>query len=199
MSATAAAYGLDIISDQGGFAPRRLCLKNGIASGLASNIFLGQPVMLNTTLGTITPCTATTDKIFGVFAGCEYTPVGQRPAISPFWPASATYTAGLDIMNAYIWPAWIPGYRFRLQADGAVAQALYGSGFNLSNFSTGSTVTGLSGCTAAAAGVAASSQAQVTLIEFGEDINSAVNDAFTDLIVSIAYPQVVAGYQTSAG
>ncbi len=198
MSATSSPYGLLPISDQAGII-RPLALKNGIASGLSSNIFRGQAVMLDTTNGTITPCTATTDKIYGVFAGVEYSPTGQRPAVSPFWPASSTYVAGLEVMVAYIWPAWNPNARWRIQADGTVAQGDYGAQFNLSNFSAGSTVTGLSAATANHTAIAGSSQGQLQLIEFGEDINSAVGDAFTDLIVAISYPQAVSGYQTSPG
>lgn len=197
MSATSSPYGLIPQSDMTG-TPRTLCLPAGIASGLASNIFKYQPVKLDIVHGTITPITATTDQIYGVFAGVEYTPTGGRPTVSPFWPASATWDSTL-MMNAYIWPAWLPGLRFVLQADGTVAQALYGSGFNFSNFSAGSTTTGQSQITAAHAGVAASSQAQVALVEFYTGLSSTVGDLYTDLIVSIAYPQVVSGYQVSVG
>lgn len=198
MSATSAAYGLQPISDFNGTI-RPLVLKNGIASGLASNILKYQAVKLDTTNGTITPVTATADKIFGVFMGVEYTPTGQRPVVSPFWPASATYVSGLDKMEACIVPAWIPGQRFRIQADGTVAQGAFGDQFNLSNFASGSTVTGLSAMSAAATPVGVGVQGQLALIEFGEGIAELVGDAFTDLIVAISYPQVVSGFQTSPG
>jgi hypothetical protein len=198
MATNSSPYGIQPISDQVG-TPRTLRIPNGIASGLASNIFKFQPVFIAIATGTITPVTATTDKIFGIFAGVEYTPTGQRPVVSPFWPASSTYVAGQGDMFAYVWPAWIPGQRFSIQADGTVAQALLGSGFNFSNFGNGSTTTGLSTCTAAAAGVAAASQAQMALVEFLPGVSDAIGDAFTDLIVSIAYPQIVSGFQTSIG
>lgn len=198
MSSVATPYGLTPISDQAG-TTRTLCLKNGIASGLASNIFKGQAVMLDTAAGTITPITATADRIFGVFAGVEYTPTGQRPAVSPFWPASSTYVAGLDVMNVYIWPAWNPNQRWQIQADGSVAQTAYGDQFNISNFAAGNTNTGLSGCTAAAAPVGNGVQGQLQLIEFGEYLNNAPGDAFTDLIVAISFPQAVFTGQVSRG
>lgn len=190
MSLTSAPYGLQPVSNLVGNADP-ITIKNGIASGLSSNIFRGQAVMLDTTNGTITPVTATTDKIYGVFAGVQYTPTGQRPTYSPFWPASSTYVAGYEDMNVMIWPAWIPGTKWRIQADGTVPQTDYGAGFNLVNFGNGSTVTGLSACQANHTSIAGGSQGQLQLIEFGENINNAVGDTYTDLIVAIAYPQAV--------
>ena len=197
MAATAAPYGLQPISDQTGLI-RPLRIPNGIHSTLSSNIFKYQPVKIDTTYGTITPITATTDKIFGVFSGVEYTPTGGRPIVSPFWPANGTWDSTYD-MFAYVWPAWTAGSRWQIQADGSVAQALLGSQFNVSNFAAGSTVTGSSQCTAAAAGVAGASQGQLFLMEFANNVGDAVGDAFTDLIVGIANPQVGYGPQTSIG
>lgn len=199
MASTSAPYGLQPISDQTG-TPRPLRIPNGVHNGLASNIFKYQPVFIDVTYGTITPVTAITDKIFGVFAGVEYTPVGGRPTVSPLWPASLTYDTGYD-MFVYVWPAWVPGMRWRVQADGTVAQALLGSGFNFSTVTVGNgnTQTGLSAASVLHAGVTAASQAQVALVEFDTGVNDAIGDAYTDLIVSVAYPQVVSGYQTSIG
>lgn len=188
MAATSTPYGVQVVGDQSGIV-RPLRIPNGIASGLASNIFKYQPVYIAVATGTITPTTATTDKWFGIFAGCEYTPSGGRPTVSPYWPSGTTYDTTLD-MFAYIWPLWIPNLRLRVQADGTVAQALLGSGFNLSNFGNGSTATGLSACTVAHAGVGAGSQAQLALVEFDNQVGDAIGDAFTDLICTIAYPQV---------
>lgn len=196
MASTSSPYGLQPISDGVG-TPRTLRIPYGITSGLASNIFKFTPVFINVTYGTVTPCTATTDKIFGVFAGVEYTPTGGRPTVSPLWASGTTYDSSLD-MFVYIWPAWNVSTRWQIQADGAVAQPLLGSGFNLSNFTAGNTSTGLSGVTAAYAGVAVgggSATAQVTLQEFAPQVNDAIGDAYTDLIVTITYPQI--GFQGS--
>lgn len=204
MASTASPIGLQVINDVTGQV-RPLTIPNGITSGYNTNIFYGAAVKINPTYGTLEAVTATTDKIYGVFMGCFYTPTGGDPRPSPFWPASATFATAsgtnnaLEVMYAQIIPAWVPGTRFRIQADGTVAQLLLGSQFNLSNFTTGNTITGLSSCTAAYAGVAASSQGQLVLEEFYPGINSEVGDAYTDLIVSIAYPQIVGGYQTSIG
>lgn len=196
MATLASPYGIQPVSDQIGTL-RTLRVPNGIASGLASPIYKFQPVMLVVATGTLTPITATTDKIFGVFAGVEYTPTGQRPVVSPFWPASSTYVAGQGDMFVYIWPAWIPSARWIIQADGTVPQTEYGAQFNFSNFGNGNTTTGLSACTANATAVANGQQGQLALIEFLPGVSDSVGDAFTDLMVGIAYPQVVSGFQTS--
>jgi hypothetical protein len=203
MASVSSPYGIKPISDQSGLLrPVRIPL--GIASGLASNILKYQPVKIVVATGTITPITAGTDPIFGVFAGVEFTPLGGRPTESPFWPSGTAYDTTLD-MFAYIWPAWIPGIRWQVQADGSVAQALLGSQFNVTNFAAGNAFTGLSAATVGAAGVVAASQGQFALTEFATDIavggfgSSVPGDAFTDLIVTIARPQVGLGIQTSIG
>lgn len=188
MPSSAAPYGLLPLSDQTGFI-RPVRIPNGIASGLSSNIFKGQPVKLDVVHGTITPITGATDPIFAVFAGVEYAPVGGRPAESPFWPSGVVPDTGLDFF-VYVWPAWIPNIRWAIQADGSVAQTGLGRQFNLSNFAAGSTTTGLSAATAAATPIVAGQQGQLALVEFGVNINDAVGDAFTDLIVTIARPQI---------
>lgn len=197
MASTSSPYGLQVVSDVTG-QPRLMRIPNGIASGYNTNIFYGAAVKLNASTGVLEAVSATTDKIYGVFAGCSYTPTGGDPRNFPFWAANATYSTN-EIMEAYIIPGWIPGLRFQIQADGSVDQTALGSQFNLSNFTSGSTTTGVSACTAAASQIAASSQGQLVLHEFYPGVNSAVGDAYTDLIVSIAYPQAGNGYQTSIG
>lgn len=201
MAIASTPYGLMPISDQAG-TPRTRRIPAGIASGLAANIFKFQPVKMikdsaQTNAGTITPVTATTDQIFGVFAGVEFTPVGGRPTESPFWASGQTWDPNYD-MFVYIWEADNPNQNFLIQADGTVPQTNLGGEFNLSNFTSGSTVTGFSACTANHTVVAASSQGQLSLVEFNPGVGDAIGDAFTDLIVHIAYPQL-GGYQTSKG
>lgn len=197
MSAIAAAYGFQPVASQVG-VPRPLRIPAGIASGLAANIFKYQPVKMVAASGTITPVTGTGDKIFGIFSGVEYTPLGGRPVVSPFWPTGTTVDPNFDFF-AYVWPAWMPDTRFRVQADGAVAQALLGAEFNVSNFAAGNTATGLSAATVAAAGVNVGVQGQFALIEFDTGVNDIIGDAFTDLIVTIALPQIGFAGQTSIG
>ena len=204
MSLTSNGYGLRPIGDQSGTG-RTVRMPLGIVSGYASNIFKYQPVTINPANGTLIAVTNpgnTPQKPFGVFAGVEYTPLGGRPAVSPFWPAGTVYDSTYDML-VYFWPMWIPGLRWQIQADGSVAQTLMGSQFVFTNLGVGSTYTGLSGCTVGAAGVVAASQGQMALSEFATDntvtVGSAAGDAFTDLIMEAAYSQIGPGSQTSIG
>src|SRR5689334_734463 len=127
MASTATPYGFQPVSHQSG-TPRTVRMPAGIASAYNTNIFKFQPITLSG--GSIQAIAGATDKIFGVFAGVEFTPTGGRPIESPFWPAGSTYqTSGgqpLYDMWVYFWPAWDASLRFQVQADGAVAQALMG-------------------------------------------------------------------------
>lgn len=200
MSLTSSPYGFQPISHQSG-TPRTTRMPAGIASAYNTNIFKFQPIKL--VAGSIQAISAATDAIFGIFAGVEFTPTGGRPTESPFWAAGSTYqTSGgspLFDMWVYFWPAWDPTLRLQVQADAAVAQALMGSQFNPSNITAGSTITGLSASTIAAAGVGTGTQGSFFLEEFAPNVGDPVNgnDAFTDLIVGISRQQVGAGIQTS--
>lgn len=200
MATTASPYGVKVISDQSGTL-RSQRIPFGIANGLASNIFKGQVVMMNATTGTITPITnpgGTPDPLYGVFTGCQYTPTGGRPTFSPFWPSGMVYTTN-EQMFAYITPLWLPNIRLQVQADGAVAQTALGAQFLLNSLSSGSTFTGLSTCSVSATPVAAASQGQLTLVEFATDPGDSIGDAFTDLIFTVAYPQIGPAGQASIG
>lgn len=200
MALTAAPYGFQPISDQDGLV-RPVRMPFGVANQLNSNIFKFQPVTLNVATGTMIPVTnpgGVPQQIFGVFAGMEFTPLGGRPTESPFWPAGTNYDSAYDTF-AYFWPAWIPGIRWLVQADGSVPQTSMGAQFNVTNAGAGSTSVGLSQATVGAAGVVAGSQGQFALSEFYTGINDAIGDAFTDLICTIAYPQIGLGSQKSIG
>lgn len=199
MALSASPYGFVPISHQSG-TPRTVRMPFGIASGYAANIFKYQPIVLNTSTGVIQAVTATSDRIFGIFAGVEYTPSGGRPTESPFWPTGQTYDSTND-MNVYFWPAWDASLRLQVQADGQVLQALMGAQFNVATPTAGNTTTGLSAAAVLHAGVAGSSQGQFFLSEFFTGVNDAYGggDAFTDLIVGVSYNQVGPGTQTSIG
>lgn len=196
MASAASPYGFVPISHMSG-TPRTLRMPNGIASGLGSNIFKYQPVKLVS--GVIQPITASSDVLFGVFAGVEYTPTNQRPVESNFWPSGSTYQTGtggaaLFDMFVYVWPAWDTSLRFQAQADGSVAQSLMGSEFNTSAPTAGSTTTGLSAASIAAAGVGTSTQGQWTFIEYATGVNDGYpNDSFADMIVMPARFQIGQG------
>lgn len=197
MAATSSPYGFVPISHQSG-TPRTVRMPFGIASAYGANIFKYQPVKLVS--GLIQAVTATSDQIFGIFAGVEYTPTGGRPAESPFWATGTVYDSNYD-MNVYFWPAWDASLRLQTQALGAVPQSSMGGQFNISTPTAGNTTTGLSAAGVLNTVVAGSSQGQFFLSEFFTGVNDAYggNDAFTDLIVGVAYQQVGPGYQTSIG
>ena len=212
MAQTSSPYGIEVVSDHTGIV-RPLRMPNGIQSGLASNIFKNQAVTINPATGTLIPVTnpgGVPQPIFGIFQGVEYTPVGGRPAVSPFWASGTTYSPyapGAQGVNMFVYviPAWLPGLRFKIQADGSVAQALMGSQFNITNAANGNTTTGLSACTVGAAGIAAGGNGQFALIEFATDVavggggESAPGDAYTDLICTIALSQIGPAPQPSIG
>ena len=198
MSSIAAPYGFQPVTSIE-HVPRPLRIINGILSGLAANIFKYQPVTLvNGLLQPVTNPGGVPQKIFGVFAGWEYAPLGGRPTVSPFFASGTVWDPTLDML-AYFWPAWDPATVWRVQADGSVGQALMGSQFNITNVAAGNTSTGLSGATVGAAGVPAGSQGQFSLVQFDPEVNDTIGDAFTDLYVTTAFPQVGLGSQTSIG
>jgi hypothetical protein len=198
MAAISSPYGIQPIGHNDGTV-RTQRLVNGIQSGFGSNIYKFQPVKINPATGTLIPIVLNTDPIAGVFAGVEYAPTGGRPAFSKFWPAGTIPDPAQDFL-VYWWPAWDAQMRFRIQADGSVPQTQLGSGFNLSNIASGNTAPGTSMCTAAAAGVPAGTQAQLTLYEFWDtEVSSLIGDAFTDLVVMVSNPQLGTSSPTSIG
>ena len=202
MASVAAPYGFQPISGQSGI-PNPVRMQNGIANQYTTNIYKGSAVKLVTATGTLQLVTnpgGIPDPIYGIFAGVYYTPLGGRPTVSPYWTAGTNVDTTQDFM-VYIWPAWLPDTRWRVQADGPVGQALMGSQFLVTNPTAGNTTTGLSGQTVGAAGAGAGVQGQFALTEFFDNngIYDTIGDAFTDLICTIALPQVGLGNQKSIG
>ena len=197
MASVSSPYGFQPVADQGGPAPRPLRIPFGIASGYNANIFKGQPVFINTTTGTLNGVTTTTQAIFGIFQGIEYTPLGGRPAVSPFWAAGTIYDPTYDTF-AYVYPGWQDSVRFRVQAAGSILQPGLGDSYNIANPTAGNTALGLSQCGILPTTAGAGNLGQFFLVEFDTGINSAIGDAFTDVIVGIARAQVGAGF-TSIG
>lgn len=107
-----------------------------IASGLAANIFSGDPVKLTGTGRNITVCAAG-DTTIGIFAGCRYTNSQGEPIFSPYWP---TGTVAADA-KAMVYDD--PDIIFEVQGDEDIVEADIG---NKADFvaGTGSTKTGRS-------------------------------------------------------
>lgn len=138
---TASPLGIRVASHASG-DPRFIDIKDGILSGLTSNIFTGTPVKMNTD-GTVIPVTtAAADPVFGIFAGCEYTrPDGTR-YVGPLFASGTTYVAGS--MIAKIVPINDPNAIFIGQTKATIASTARGEGINLGDNTQGSTFTGLS-------------------------------------------------------
>src|SRR5688500_17250058 len=108
-----------------------------IASGYATSIFKGDPVILATT-GLITIGTAAADLI-GVFNGVEYVDATGRPCVSNMWLAA---TVATDV-TASVWDH--PDTVFEVEGNGSYVQADIGAQADV-EMAAGDSATGLSKC-----------------------------------------------------
>lgn len=184
MSATSQPFGLRSIYHPSGIV-RPEELEGGLASGYANNIFENQPVKLLDT-GLISEVTADTDEFVGCFSGVTYTPTGGRPTLSNFWPAAATLQTGQPITVYYTSDPWI---EYEIQTDGTVAfSGSVGSGTKFTNLTAGSTLTGLSQCTATST-LVESGNAQLRITGLSKYPDNAWGDAYVILQVMIGMSQ----------
>jgi hypothetical protein len=182
--------------------------------GTNVNIFKGQPVKIligtGATVNGVTipagqsylaPVVATTDPIWGVFAGCEYYDNLNTPQESNFWPASQPVFAG-TVVTAFIWED--PEIVFSAQTDGTSfgVTTTLGDGYprldgreiNMSNFTAGSATVGLSQATLGASTIVATgTQGQWQIEKVDPSIlNQTAGDTYLQLQVSVARSQVAA-------
>jgi hypothetical protein len=166
---------------------RPRALAGGINSTYGTTILANQPVLLSTS-GLLNAVTANNVDFVGVFAGVEYTVSGgSKRVVDNKWIASTAYDAGSLVAYFYDDPAIV----YEIQADGSVAQTGIGDQANLSNFTAGSTLTGLSQATASASLVGATVQGQLRIVDKGLAIDNDWGDAFTVLRVQIARHQYI--------
>ena len=151
-----------------------------IASGYATNLFTGNPVMLEGTGGTIT-AGGTTGDLLGIFQGCEYIDASGKPTLSAFWPASTTAT------NIAAWVSDDYTTVYEVQNVGSVTQANIGEEANTTAL-TGSASTGLASTTLAAPN--GTTQSQWRIIGFGRQVDNQAGDAFTIVQVTLAQSQL---------
>lgn len=185
MVATSNPFGLVPAYHPSGLGRARIAVTDGITSGFASNIFKYQPVQWTANAGVIVPVTATNVDYLGAFDGVEFTDTTGRRRISPFWPSGTTYIAGSCVAYFFEDPEVI----YEIQADGTLAQTMIYNQLNFSNLATGSTTTGLSQCTAAAAGVGSTVQGQLRVLDVAPYPNNAWGDAFVIARVQVARSQ----------
>ena len=111
MSATKALNGFRPSRKRGGASNSTAQNVYDIASGYSANIFSGDPVVL--VAGKVNVMTGDTDRILGVFAGCEYEANGV-PTFSAYWPSGTSAT------NAKAYVLDDPSQLYVVQADASI-------------------------------------------------------------------------------
>ena len=204
MSSTSAPFGLRPAFHPSGL-DRAQALANGITSGLAVNILKGQPVVYTTAAtvgstgsanGTIVPAgtpgnSAATSgyQVAGAFAGVEWTDTTGRRRISNYWPASTGFIAGSCIAYFYNDQNIV----YEIQSDATVAQTAIGNEFNFSNITAGSSTTGLSQATLAAASAqTAGAQGQMRIVDIAPYVDNAWGDTYVIVRVVLPFTQFTA-------
>ena len=187
MSATSAPFGLRPAFHPSGL-DRAQALAGGIASGYSSDILKGQAVMYVAATGNIQPVTATSDALSGAFAGVEWTDTTGRRRVSNYWPANTAYQTGSCVAYFYNDPNIV----YEIQADGSVAQTSIGADANLSNFASGSNVTGLSQATLNHTTLSTGTQGQVQVLDIAPYPGNDWGDAYTIVRVQVARRQISA-------
>jgi hypothetical protein len=178
MSATATPMGAEpvgTLSASGSYTGKVRHYK--IASNDSTAIFYGDFVKM-TSAGVVTLDNGTTSLTpIGVFMGCSYTdPNTNQLTFSQFYPAS---TVASDI-DAYVLND--PFVEMRMQGDATLAQTALGNNAAVVQ-TAGSTSIGRSRNAFDSSTIATTNTLPVKLIEFVEGPDSAVGDAYTDVIV----------------
>ncbi len=185
MASTAAPYGLRPVNLIGGQSYAGSTRMFKINNAYAANIFYGQPVSSNGN-GYIQADTSTTalaaTGVVGVFVGCAYTdPNLKIKVFKQYWP---TGTVATDA-EAYVVDD--PDVVMQAQADGSITQAdvglNIGLGTSAGNIATGNATTPLSNSSKAA-----SATLPLRIIGFVDSPESAIGDAFTDVLVKWNMP-----------
>jgi len=149
MALTAAPYGLKPVKRADGMPYAGATTQYLInPTGLASNLFYGQVVIINAdgliALSTATGADITTNNLggngvgaIGVFVGCEYTNDMGQTVQAQYYPSGA--------LNGKAYVVDDPNVLFQAQLDGAGAQTIIGTNTffaAVQSTSTGSTATG---------------------------------------------------------
>ena len=141
-----------------------------IASGYATNIFIGDPVtMLDTgTIGRVTAgAGGVANSMVGVFCGVKYTDGNGNLVMSPYWPGGTITRAiaggGNVPATAFVWDA--PDILYDVQVATTVNNgytfADVGSCVNVDFTTAGTTANGISGATISAIGTNANQQFKI--------------------------------------
>ena len=190
MSATSAPFGLRPAFHPTGL-DRAQALANGITSGYGTAILKGQAVQYSPNAGVILPVLDTSTNsglVSGAFAGVEWTDTTGRRRVSNYWPASTAYIAGSCIAYFYNDQQIV----YEIQTDATMAQTAVGNEANLSNFTAGSTTTGLSQMTLSASLVGSGSTGQFRIVDIAPYPDNNWGDPYVIVRVQVSNPQFVA-------
>ena len=184
MSTTSAPFGFRPVQNYPGTVRPNETI-DGITSGNSTAIYVGQPVNLSS--GKLTAVTATSDKIFAIFAGCKFLASATASTYTyGYWPASQAYVAGT--MSTYYYDD--PGQIYEVQANGSVAATALGSQVLTNSVTSGSTTTGLSQAMVVNTTVGNGVQGQFLIVGVQQAPDNAWGDNYTIVRVKVAYPQV---------
>lgn len=178
MSATAAPMGLVPVYHPSG---NSTASAYPIASGYATNIFKGDPVIL-AAAGTVTAGTAAA-ALLGVFRGCQYTDSSGKPTFSNYWPASTVSS------DAVAWVDTDLETVYEIQSQGSVIATSVGDEADVV-IGSGNTTTGLSTTALNTTLAGAGAQKQFRIIGFGLAPDNAIADAYTVVRVTLAQSQL---------
>jgi len=195
MASTAAPYGLRPVNLIGGqpYAGSTRLIK--INNAYAANIFYGQPVSINAA-GVVVAETGTTTiaatGVVGVFVGCTFTDPNLKYKIfKQYWPTGTVAT------DAFAYVVDDPDVVMQVQADDTVPQTALGINIGFSTFS-GDTATGNSETSADVASLATTATLPLRIVGFVDGPESAVGDAYTDLLVKWNMPAAVSSNSSNA-
>ena len=177
MAAVASPYGFVPVNRLGGYENgsfRQLKMTNSYGT----SIFFGDIAEL-VAAGTIEIDTvATSSRPIGIFQGCSYTdPSLNYKVFSQMWTAS---TVSTDILAQV---ADDPRQIFKVQGEGSWTQAMLGLNAEVSTYVAGNSNFGKSVLSLEATTPATTNTFPFRSIDFVDGPDSAVADAFTDMLV----------------
>lgn len=194
MASTAAPYGLRPVNLIGGqpYAGSTRLFK--INNAYAANIFYGQPVSINAS-GVVIAETGTSNVaatgVVGVFVGCTYTdPNLKYKVFKQYWPTGTVAT------DAFAYVVDDPDVVMQAQAGGSLTQADLGANIALGT-SSGDVNTGNS-TTPLASSASQTATLPLRIVGFVDAPDSAVGDAFTDVLVKWNAPAAVSSNSSNA-
>jgi len=177
MSATATPYGMRPVGVLGGRVNNNAFNSYKIASGYAANVFYGDVVKLVSD-GVVEKDTGTTTLTpIGVFVGCRFTnPTTKELTFSQYWPT------GTVASDAFAYVVDDPYAVFQIQGDDTLAQTALGNNAAIVQ-TAGSTAIGTSKNALDASTINTTNTLPLRIVAFVDGPDSAVGDAYTDVIV----------------